>query len=325
VLSALLKKDMNFFTPPNTPPRAPSAAAAQIPVAEGLSTPRHGPTTPLAHAAHNLGRLFTENSGSPAARATGPITAGTPGRVSTVQDPSSRQTNDIHVFPKGLTTYRGDNSFKPNEARTYRAQFFTLEKQVAQNQYGKLVLQFKLQKDIKVLRLDKNAEGFHHWLKNTKQFKKGDKDILYNNFGYPKNSPENAGSSEAPRARFSQGEQDRTMLRMIQCYAQDTGQQIDGYYNSTMPNGALGNLKTEAGKAPLFHAELAVFDGSVFGQPKMDIRLSADDIQSLNHDAKRIKLEAEAREARRNSKKLRLDEGKNPSKVLPAWVNFDKT
>lgn len=64
------------------------------------------------------------------------------------------------------------------------------------------------------------------------------------------------------------GDKDRTMLNMIQAYSEKTKQKIDGYYNSTMPNAALGgNLKSENGATPLFHAELAVFDGSVFGNP----------------------------------------------------------
>jgi hypothetical protein len=268
-----------------------------------MQTPSHGtPRTPVMQAAQALGRLFTEHASPAATHSASPASADTPGQITAVKDPTNQRINDIHIFTKGLTTYRGDNSFKPGQATHYSAQFFTFERQVAQNQYGKLVLKFKLQKDIQVLRLDKNAEGFHHWLKNTNRFSQSEKDILYENFGYPKNSSANDGATELPRARVSQGGQDRTMLKMIHYYAQETGQEIDGYYNSTMPNGTLGNLKTEDGKAPLFHAELAVFDGSVFSQPKMANNLNSDKLEALNLEAKRIRLETEDRLARQSKK-----------------------
>lgn len=231
--------------------------------------------------------------------------ASTPGRVSTVKDPSTQRVNDIHVFTKGLAAYRGDNSFDPQRATDYSAHFFTLHSHVAESQYGPLVLKFKLTRDIKLLRLDKNADGFHHWLQGTSQFSSSDKEILYRNFGYPKSNSESAISNGQARPRVSQGDQDRTMLSMIECYAQETGQEIDGYYNSTMANGALGKLTTQSGKAPLFHAELAVFDGQVFGQPKIASQLPLEQIQSLNMDAKRIRLEGQDRLARQSKKRSR--------------------
>lgn len=176
--------------------------------------------------------------------------------------------------------------------------------------------------------MDKNAEGFHHWLKNHPRFSGEGKNILYKNFGYPEEGLENTSVGDEPRARISKGEQDRKMLQMIHSYAQETGQQIDGYYNGIMANGALGSLKTENGNSSAFHAELAVFDGSVFSQPEMESKLNKEEIDLLNQNARRIRLEAEDREARRKSKRPRLNEEEEkvtPSKTWPAWGTMDKT
>jgi hypothetical protein len=72
-----------------------------------------------------------------------------------------------------------------------------------------------------------------------------------------------------------------------------------------MQNGALGNLKTEDGQSPLFHAELAVFDGNLFSQPEMVNNLDPVKLKELNLEAKRIRLEAEDR-LTRQKKKQRL-------------------
>ena len=112
------------------------------------------------------------------------LTVGTPGTISSCKHLDNK-ANTFHIFTAGHVVYRGDNSFNANQADNYQAQFFTPAKEVAESQYGKLVLKFTLKKEVKLLRLDKNAEGFHDWLKTTKNVEDNDKTILYKNFGYP--------------------------------------------------------------------------------------------------------------------------------------------
>lgn len=242
--------------------------------------------------------------GSAVVAETNTLTVGTPGKISTTQDPINNKKNDIHLFKKGLITYRGDNSFEISKANSYQAQFFALKKEVAESQYGKLVLKFTLKKDLKLLRLDKNAEGFHHWLKTTKNVEEQDKTILYKNFGYPEQYSPTVSADKQLRSRFSQGDQDRKMLDMIKLYSDETGQQIDGYYNSAMANGALGSLNTENGGTPLFHAELAVFSSKeVFSQPDVVNSLDPDQVKMLNQEAKLIRYATEQRIEKQNKRR----------------------
>ena len=222
------------------------------------------------------------------------------------------------MFPKGHIVYRGDNSFNPAKAHGYQPQFFTPEQDVAKSQYGELVLKFTSTREIKLLRLDKNAEGFHDWLKNTAHFADSDKQILHKNFGYPKNSPVNSSPNNQFRPRVSEGEKDRKMLQMIEAYAKETGQEIDGYYNSAMSNGALGGLKNETGKAPLFHAELAVFNRDAFDAPEMAGSFTADQIESMNMAANLIRRANEDKAARAekiNNRRKTISESRNPDET----------
>lgn len=282
---------MNYQTPPSTPAKT------------SFHTPPRAISTPQTHTQHVaiipqsvglLGQRLTQDAGPDVVPRTKASTIGTPGTTSAEADPISQIQNDIHKFPKGLVTYRGDNSYNPRSSTSYSAQFFTLEREIAESQYGELVLKFELNQDIRLLRLDQNSEGFHDWLKKTDQFTDNDKNILYQNFGYPKTHQISCNSNERPRSRDSVGDKDRTMLNMIQAYSKETRQKINGYYNSTMANASLGgNFKSENGSTPLFHAELAVFDGSVFGEPKSAAQYTPNQYTNWNQQAKLIALQKE--------------------------------
>lgn len=231
------------------------------------------------------------------------LTASTPGKISTSTH-LNHKANTFHFFPAGHVAYRGDNSFNANQADNYQAQFFTPAKEVAESQYGKLVLKFTLKKEVKLLRLDKNAEGFHDWLKTTKNVEDQHKTILYKNFGYPEHNSPTVSAGEPLRSRFSQGAQDRKMLEIIKCYSDETGQKIDGYYNSAMSNGTLGSMKTQNGDMPLFHAELAVFSSKeVFNRPETVSSLDPDQIKILNQEDKLTRYTKEQKTERPNKRR----------------------
>lgn len=231
------------------------------------------------------------------------LTASTPGKISTSTH-LNHKANTFHFFPAGHVVYRGDNSFNANQADNYQAQFFTPAKEVAESQYGKLVLKFTLKKEVKLLRLDKNAEGFHDWLKTTKNVEDQHKTILYKNFGYPEHNSPTVSAGEPLRSRFSQGAQDRKMLEIIKCYSDETGQKIDGYYNSAMSNGTLGSMKTQNGDMPLFHAELAVFSSKeVFNRPETVSSLDPDQIKILNQEDKLTRYTKEQKTERPNKRR----------------------
>lgn len=315
---------MNYQTPPSTPSRTSFHTPPRA-----IPTPHTQHIATIPQSVGLLGQRLTLDAGSGVVPRTHASTIGTPGTTSAEADPINQQQNDIHKFPKGLVTYRGDNSYSPQHAKSYCAQFFTLEKEIAESQYGKLVLKFKLKQDIRLLRLDKNAEGFHDWLKKTDQFTDNDKNILYQNFGYPKTHQINGNPNEQPRSRESVGDKDRTMLNMIQAYSEKTKQKIDGYYNSTMPNAALGgNLKSENGATPLFHAELAVFDGSVFGEPTPLADYATDQYKHLNEDAKLINYhkeeKARKKRPRTENEPQRQTSNATGNTTRPRRISLDK-
>lgn len=212
---------MNYQTPPSTPSRTSFHTPPRA-----IPTPHTQHIATIPQSVGLLGQRLTLDAGSGVVPRTHASTIGTPGTTSAEADPINQQQNDIHKFPKGLVTYRGDNSYSPQHAKSYCAQFFTLEKEIAESQYGKLVLKFKLKQDIRLLRLDKNAEGFHDWLKKTDQFTDNDKNILYQNFGYPKTHQINGNPNEQPRSRESVGDKDRTMLNMIQAYSEKPSKKL---------------------------------------------------------------------------------------------------
>lgn len=151
---------MNYQTPPSTPSRTSFHTPPRA-----IPTPHTQHIATIPQSVGLLGQRLTLDAGSGVVPRTHASTIGTPGTTSAEADPINQQQNDIHKFPKGLVTYRGDNSYSPQHAKSYCAQFFTLEKEIAESQYGKLVLKFKLKQDIRLLRLDKNAEGFMIGLK----------------------------------------------------------------------------------------------------------------------------------------------------------------
>ena len=175
--------------------------------------------------------------------------------------------------------------------------------------YGPQVLKFTAQVDVKLLRLDRNADGFHLWLKNTdsKEFSQAQKDILYSNFGYPRDGSDGAAANGQLRSRHSESQKDETMLEMIKAYAKATDQTIHGYYNQTMRNGSAGKLKAADGKGEItFHAEVAVFDGkAVFGEPSVISEHDEAALESLNRDARLIQLGEDLRAKRLANKESR--------------------
>lgn len=290
---------------PNFKPQAlPSRSNRYRPDFQGLPASRSNQSvrgsiqSPSLSAAQPPEGSLTAHASLPSASLPSPDKVSTPGRVSASADPFNHLMNDIHTFPVGLTTYRGDNSFNGKQVNHYSAQFFTLNNEVSA-QYGALKLEFKLQREINVLRLDQNAEGFHHWLKNASKYDQDEINILYENFGYPKNASENQNSnSQQGRIRVSRAPKDRIMLDMIQSYARATNQVIDGYYNSTMVNGDLGKLRTEKGDKAIFHAELAVYDGTVFDKPTMISQQSPETVRSLNLEARLLRQQVDEQQSR---------------------------
>lgn len=284
---------------PNTPPLSPRLTTSfpsptmQTPT----GTPQRSPS--ISDAVEQLGDQLTQNS--PHAMRL-PTTGVTP--VAPIE--RSARGDDIQTFSQGKILYRGDNSFKPTQADNYRAQFYTEHPEVARENYGNLVVQMKTNQELKLIRLDQYAEGFLTWLGHTDRFSDQDKAILHTHYGYPR--PNSAESqTQEKRNRLSEGVKDRTMVQMIQAYAQETQQTIHGYYIDTMNKveSRTGNKKEAS--PTLFHAEFVVCDPAHVDSAQLIRRYSSDEIEAAHTEDKMVRMKRSLEEQRRENIMSRAD------------------
>ena len=165
-------------------------------------------------------------------------------------NPEQKLENDYYELPAKTLMYRGDNrenalSFlknfpdrnndneknvnesiaTPQKIHIDPPRFFAYTKEVAET-YGKNVYKFTVEKDLKLLALDKNIENFYNNASPEIQ------DILKNNYGYTENDTDGTR-----RVRNSDNQKDTQLLKYI-CdekiwdgYATDLMTTVDGTFH----------------------------------------------------------------------------------------------
>ena len=280
---------MNLPTTTNTPTKNTQTALRSLEPNTGVVTPKKNAFQ------HKVRDLSSQLNDATAAKAIAQLPAAPSvtsiAPVSQPNQPHRLNNNDVQTFKQGQLIYRADDLYNDSRQNDYKAKFFALNKEAATNNYGTVQLQFELLQDVKLLRLDQNVDGFKTWLDNSGK-PEADKNILHKNFGYPK-----AEAPNAERKRNSVGDADRTMLEMIQNYAKETKQEIHGYYNDLMIKD--DRVNSESGPSK-FHAEIALFDQTVFSKPNRIDHLTAVQVKELNAQAQ---ANAESRELRQKKKR----------------------
>jgi len=173
--------------------------------------------------------------------------------------------NDYYILEKRTDIYRADDN--NIDISNYKPRFFVLHKEYT-TVYGKIIYEFQVKEDLKLLAIDKNITSFYN---NAPENIKA---ILRENYGYDSDS----------KNRLSESKQDNALLDYI-C-------------SSTEYNGyAADKMNTQFSH---FDPEIAICDPNINLTQAKDISgLSKEKKQDIHIEANLIRIEKERKEGRK--------------------------
>ena len=186
--------------------------------------------------------------------------------------------NDYYILEKGTDIYRADDN--NIDISNYKPRFFVLHKEYT-TVYGKIIYEFKVKEDLKLLAIDKNITSFYN---NAPENIKA---ILRENYGYNSDS----------KNRLSESTQDNALLDYI-C-------------RSTEYNGYAANkMNTQLSH---FDPEITICDPNINLTQAKDISgLSDEKKQDIHREANLIRIEKERKEERKKRRPPTKSISNNP-------------
>ena len=189
--------------------------------------------------------------------------------------------NDYYILEEGKTIYRGDD--RNIDIKKYYPRFFTHEEKYAKV-YGKIIYKFKVNKDLKLLAVDKNIKEFYE--KSLPEIQQ----ILLENYGYES------------KKRLSESDKDNQLLDSI-CKSD-----YDGYASNKMDT-----LFSH------FDPEITICkpQENLSKATKVNTGMSKEAIEDANAEARLIKQNKLDKENRKKNKTRRIiDDDENDDSVF---------
>ena len=189
-----------------------------------------------------------------------------------------KDENDYHELKKGTKLYRGDN--RNIDVNEYKPRFFVKDIEHTKV-YGKIIYEFSVKEDLKLLAIDKNIPSFYKGVPENIQT------ILKENYGYGYES----------RNRLSDLEKDNELLDYI-C----NNTEYHGYAANEMPT-----------QISHFDPEITICEpGEKLTTAKIISNLSEEDVKLAHAEARLIENEKERKEKKR---KIRPDKQSSVSPI----------